>query len=257
MQNVQLQSMSMLLVTILRDCSAQPPCFSIIQRASDCSLDCKCKGQLTFEQLEEWRGRRRPEEAVGGEGLSSLCLYSRSPWEQQRLTCSIFNLISKNHAGGGSLSCVCVLSVPPVTTGRPVLCGLVEKGIYVTPGISEKKNKPDVLPWWGRRVQPGGWDGFNAMPLLDMEAEADTQIETGYFSPRKNRVICNVKCWVTAVQGRHAQAWVGISLFNRVNVHCLCSNYISLLLEVSFQYSKERDWSYCFLLHYHLNEPCP
>lgn len=222
-----------------------------------CFIQCACKpsqcaapmfrhngvGFWLFTGLQMWRtinlgavgGVKRPHEAVGGEGLSSLCLYSRSPWEQQRLsnaTCSIFNLISKNHASGRSLSCLCVLSVPPLMTKRPVLCAHVEKRIYITSAVSEKKPNPDVRTCrrggWERRE---AWDGFNAMPLLDMEVEIITCWHTnrngpGYFSPCENRVICNVKCWVTAAQGRHVPVWVK------------SGSDASLMLEVSFQCQK-------------------
>lgn len=138
----------------LRDWSVQPPCFSIIARASDCSLDCKCEGQLTLERLEEWRGRRRPEEAR--DWVHSVCTVGHRGNNSGSATRSIFNLISKNHAGDRSLSCVCVLSVPPVMTRRPVLCALVEKRIYITPGTSEEKTNPDVRTFRGGSGKEGG-----------------------------------------------------------------------------------------------------
>lgn len=61
-------------------------------------------------------------------------------------------------------------------------------------------------------------------------------MDPGYFSTCKNRVICNVKCWVTAALGRHA--WVP-----------------EWSLVVTSPWCWRSDFSVISCLPHHLNEP--
>lgn len=166
--------------------------------------------------------------------------------------------LARINAGSRSFGCVCVRVCCLFRwnwQGRLVLSAgnFGEENLYNTGDVSLSLG---VTQWV--------WYGLGEMLFLDTEAEIITfchanRNRLGYFSPRKNRVICNVKCWVRAGQRRHAEClsvkmYLLFCLFNVINIIFFTSILMIMGLNLGpldltriavaggfYQYSKEME----------------